>query len=140
MSCSIASLSFAHKRLAALTVMSGLEASEIYDKMFGRLRHALMIIHAFVPRAIAADLSPLLDLLTNLHLGSMEPIAAGVLSQQGGSLQEAGQALDQEVGVVLASKVQLALILPASSGPEARAAMVLSELMRGLGEDRGLLQ
>ena len=59
---------------------------------------------------------------------------------KGAHFRRLARLLDKEVGVVLASKVQLALILPASSGPEARAAMVLSELMRGLGEDRGLLQ
>ena len=55
---------------------------------------------------------PLLDLLTSLQVDSMEPVGTGVLYQQGDSLQDAGQAMDKEIGVILASKVQLALLLP----------------------------
>ena len=136
MACSAAALSFANRRLAALSVMTGLESSEIYDRLYECLRHALLLVHAFFPRVIASDLDPLLDLLTSLHVGSDEPIETGTLAQQGGSLAEAGLAMEKDVSVILSSKVQLALLLPVSAGPETRAAMVLSEVLRGLGEDR----
>ena len=139
MSCSVAALEFAYKRLAAISVLTGLEAAEIYDCFYERARHALLLIHAFVPRPVATDLEPLLDLLTSLHVGAHEPVASGVLSQQGHSIQAGGRALDKEVGVILASKVQLAIILPLGDVPETRAARILTELLRDLGEDPGLL-
>ena len=139
MSCSFESLAFAWKRLSALLVMTGLETAEIYDCLYERLRHALLLIHAFVPRDVAKDLSPLLDLLTSLHVASSEPVETGVLSQHGASIRACGAALDKEVGVVLASKVQLALLLPVTSGPETRAAAALTAALRDVGEDRGLL-
>ena len=49
MSCSVAALEFAYKRLAAISVLTGLEAAEIYDCFYERARHALLLIHAFVP-------------------------------------------------------------------------------------------
>ena len=135
MACSARALEFAHRRLSALSVMSGLEKAEIYDRMYERLRHALILVHSFVSRPAAAALMPLLDLLTSLQVDSMEPVGTGVLYQQGDSLQDAGQAMDKEIGVILASKVQLALLLPVEEGLETRAAASLTELLQELGED-----
>ncbi|OLP99967.1 Protein NLRC3 [Symbiodinium microadriaticum] len=91
-------------RLGALTVMTGLEKAEIYDRFFE-------------------------------GVDSMEPVRTGVLHQQGRSLQDAGPAMDKEIGLILASKVQLALILPVETGPETRAAATLTALLREIGED-----
>ena len=46
--------------------------------------------------------------------------------------------MDTEVGLVLASKAQLVLTLPTSEGPETRAVATLTEILKELGEDRGL--
>ena len=135
MACSTRSLEFAHRRLGALTVMTGLEKAEIYDRFFEGVRHAIILVHSFSPRASAAALLPLLDLLTSLQVDSMEPVRTGVLHQQGRSLQDAGPAMDKEIGLILASKVQLALILPVETGPETRAAATLTALLREIGED-----
>ena len=59
-------LEFAHRRLASLTILSGLGAAEIYDRLPERVRHAVLLIHSFVPRDRASELMPLLDLLTSL--------------------------------------------------------------------------
>ena len=141
MACSVRALEFAHRRLAALSVMSGLEAAEVYDCMLEGLRHALLLVHCFVPRDQAQALMPLLDLLTSLQVGSSEPVGTGTVAQRGDSIRAAaprGSAMDAEIGVILASKVQLALILPTFEGPETAAAATLTQILRELGEDRGM--
>ena len=65
----------------------------------------------------------------------MEPVGTGVIPQQGHSLQDAGPAMDKEIGLILASKVQLALILPVEPSDETRAAATLTGLLREIGED-----
>ena len=67
MACTVRALEFAHRRLAALTVLAGMEADEIYDRLFERLRHALIIVHSHALRDDASALLPLLDLLTSLQ-------------------------------------------------------------------------
>ena len=116
MACSVRALEFAHRRLAALSVMSGLEAAEVYDCMLGRLRHALLLVHCFVPRDQAQALMPLLDLLTSLQVGSSEPVGTGTVAQRGDSIRAAaprGSAMDAEIGA-------------------------LTQILRELGEDRGM--
>ena len=78
MACSPSALAFAHKRLASLTILSGLDASEIYDRMLERVRHAVLLIHSFVPRDQADALMPLLDLLTSFQVGSIRTIPSGM--------------------------------------------------------------
>ena len=135
MACTVRALEFAHRRLAALSVLAGMESAEIYDRLFERLRHALIAVHAHALRDDASALLPLLDLLTSLQVDSMEPVGTGVLSQQGLGLATAGPALDPEITVILSSKVQLAIILPLEAGPETAAAMTLTTMLRTVGQD-----
>ena len=55
MACSTRALEFAHRRLAALTVMSGLEKAEIYDRFYEGVRHAIIMVHAFSPRTFGCS-------------------------------------------------------------------------------------
>ena len=135
MACTVRALEFAHRRVAALTVLAGMEAGEIYDRLFERLRHALITIHSHALRDDALALLPLLDLLTSLQVNSMEPVGTGVLSRQGLGLSAAGATLDAEITVILSSKVQLAIILPLEAGPETEAAATLTKMLRTVGQD-----
>ena len=137
MACTVAAIEFAKKRLASLTVLSGLEAAEVYDRMFERVRHALILVHSYAPPDDAATLLPLLDLLTSLQVDSLEPVGTGVIAQQGNGLDMAGAAMDREVTVILSSKVQLSIILPFQEGPETRAVAMLTRLLRTVGQDPG---
>ncbi|CAE6912109.1 unnamed protein product [Symbiodinium sp. CCMP2592] len=139
MACSARALEFAHRRLASLTVLSGLEAAEIYDRTLERVRHAVLLVHSFVSRDRALDLMPFLDLLTSLQVGSFEPVGTGTIAQQGSSLENAGPGMDAEVSVILASKVQIALILPTFDCPENHAVATLTRILKDLGEDRVFL-
>ncbi|OLP77802.1 hypothetical protein AK812_SmicGene42098 [Symbiodinium microadriaticum] len=135
MACTVAALEFAHRRLASIAVLSGLEAAEVYDRMFERLRHALLLVHSYAPRDDAATLLPLLDLMTSLQVDSMEPVGTGVIAQQGNGLAMAGAAMDKEVTVILSSKVPLAIILPLQEGPETLAVAALTRLLRTVGQE-----
>ena len=85
MACSQGSLDFAWRQLAALTVLSGLEAEAIYDRALEEVRHALLQLHSWVGRDDARALLPLIDLLTSLHCSSTVPVASGVIAPKGWS-------------------------------------------------------
>ncbi|CAE7460584.1 unnamed protein product [Symbiodinium microadriaticum] len=125
MACSVRSLEFARRPLSALSVMTGLEKAEIYDRLYEGLRHAIILVHSFSPRSSAAALLPLLDLLISLQVDSMS---------RWRQVCFISRAMDKEIGVILASTVQLALLLPVEPGAETQAAATLSGLLRELGE------
>ena len=75
MACTVAAIEFAKKRLASLTVLSGLEAAEVYDRMFERVRHALILVHSYAPRDDAADIAS--------SPGSFDEFAGGLVGTGG---------------------------------------------------------
>ena len=68
------------RQLASLSVLSGLEALEIYDCTLEQTRHALLTVRSWVDRSEAALLLPLVDLLTSLHCDSMDPVRGPCLT------------------------------------------------------------
>ncbi|CAE7815603.1 unnamed protein product [Symbiodinium sp. CCMP2592] len=140
MSCSTVAIDFAWRQLAAISVLTGLEAAEIYDAWLEGTRHALLELHSWVGRAQSVALLPLIDLLTTLHCGSVQPVGSGTIAPRGTSVLSAEDARSEVISTILRSRVQLALVLPMQDPHrnlrELVAAHTLSDIMRSIGEDR----
>ena len=135
MSCSAADIAFAKGRLTAVASMADCGLDELVDRWYEGLRHAVLTLHSCLEHQDAAKLLPLLDLLTSLHLGSAEPIVAGVMQPRGGEVQDFEELYPSEFSLILASSIQLRVIVDPDGSAPWRATVHLDDLYHDVGQN-----